>query len=233
MEKLPCRICGKKVLPATLEKTGGLCMPCYKGPNRKGFWDRAEELAVRLGVMKDTDRTAGLPLAGHDESGYAPGAESSGTSVAEILRNRLKEDDYILVGQLVELLMEKENTQGFESFSKAEASVYLAGDMIRQLDSGGFGTYFYNTGHLAGSLLESLDEISAKECRELVSQAISVYGKVPANDYDQMLEELAKITGDFDENPWEHLDDRYYELDENLGQLIMDYVHANQAHFSQ
>ena len=130
------------------------------------------------------------------------------------------------------ILMEKENAEGLDSFSKAEKSVYLVGDMIRQLDSGGFGTYFCNTGHLASMILKSLDEIDAEECRELVDEAISIYGKAPSNDYDRMLEELGNITDNFENDPWEELDKKYYELDEDLGKKIMDYVHINQVHFS-
>ena len=104
--------------------------------------------------------------------------------------------------------------------------------MIRQLDSGGFCTYFYNTGDLASLLPTSLDEIGAREHRELVIEAISIFGKVPSNDYDTMLEELSKITKNFDNNPWEELDDRYFELDEHLGKKIMDYVDVNQEQFS-
>ncbi|MBP6529385.1 MAG: DUF4375 domain-containing protein [Burkholderiales bacterium] len=40
MDKLPCRVCGKPILPSTSEKTGGMCMPC-KGGYRK----RMEESA--------------------------------------------------------------------------------------------------------------------------------------------------------------------------------------------
>ncbi len=31
--KIPCRECGKEVLPSTIEKTAGFCMPCSKERN--------------------------------------------------------------------------------------------------------------------------------------------------------------------------------------------------------
>jgi len=206
-------------------------MPCYKGSNPKSFWERAEDIAVRMGIMKDTDQVGHHPLEALNESGQGRDEENLGVDIVEILKNRRNEEDYILVSHICGLLMEKENTKGFDSFSKAEKSVYLVGEMIRQLDNGGFDTYFYNTGHLASLLTTSLDEIGAREHRELVKEAISIYGKVPSNDYDMMLEELSKITKDFDNNPWEELDDRYFELDEHLGKKIMDYVNINQEQF--
>ena len=232
MKKVPCKVCGKKVLPATIQKTDGLCMPCYKGPNPNSFWDRAEDCAVRMGFMKDADRVTHLPIKEKKELTQKLDNETLGISIEEILKNRKTEDDYILVGHLSGLLMEKENTQGLDSFSKAEKSVYLVGDMIRQLDSGGFDAYFYNTGHLASELLGSLDEIDVEDCRKLVDEAISIYGKVPPNDYDKMLEELAKITDNFENDPWEELDTKYFELDENLGEKIMVYVKFKQGQFS-
>jgi hypothetical protein len=32
--KVPCKLCGAEVLPATAERTGGVCMPCFKNPKR-------------------------------------------------------------------------------------------------------------------------------------------------------------------------------------------------------
>lgn len=207
-------------------------MPCYKGSNPKSFWDRAEDIAVRMGIMKDAERVGHHRIGAQNESGCLLDEETFGTSIEEILKHRKSEDDYILTGHLCGLLMEKENTEGLDSFSKAEKTVYLVGDMIRQLDSGGFGTYFYNTGYLANMLPKSLGEIGALRCRELVDEAISIYGKVPSNDYDEMLEELSKITENFENDLWGELDDKYYELDEDLGKKIMDYVNVNQEHFS-
>ena len=35
MERVPCQQCGAMVLPTTSEKTGGLCMPCFKKPQKE------------------------------------------------------------------------------------------------------------------------------------------------------------------------------------------------------
>ena len=32
VQKIPCSKCGAMILPATAEKTGGLCMPCTREP---------------------------------------------------------------------------------------------------------------------------------------------------------------------------------------------------------
>lgn len=207
-------------------------MPCFKGSNPKSVSERVEDIAVRMGIMKDADRVGHYPIGAQNESGHLLNGEPFGNSIEVILKNRKKTDDYILIGHLCGLLMEKESTDGFDSFSEAEKTVYLVGDMVRQLDSGGFGTYFYNTGYLASMLPRALNEIGANKCMKLVDEAISKFGKVPSNDYEKMLKELSKITEDFKNDLWEELDKKYYELDEGLGKKIMDYVNVNQEYFS-
>ena len=207
-------------------------MPCYKGPDSRSFWDRAQDLAVRVGVMQEADRLDQCPAEEPGETGQKSNDEVLGKSIRDILKSRETGEDYILVAHLGSLLMEKENTRGLDSFSRAEKSVYLAGDMIRQLDSGGFATYFYNTGHLASELPGALEAIGAEECRLLVEQAISIFGETPSTDYDKMIEQLDKVTDNFETNPWEALDDKYYDLEENLGEKIMNYVDNKQEQFS-
>ena len=47
-----------------------------------------------------------------------------------------------------------------------------------------------------------------------------------------MIEQLDKVTDNFETNPWEALDDKYYDLEENLGEKIMNYVDNKQEQFS-
>ncbi len=53
MDKIPCQKCGTMVLSSAIEMTDGLCMSCFIYPNKKTFWHRAEEIAVRMGLIKD------------------------------------------------------------------------------------------------------------------------------------------------------------------------------------
>jgi len=233
MEKIPCKKCGEKALHATIQKTGGYCMPCFKGSNKKSFWQRSEDIAVRMGLMQDSDRVNDVKIPERtevDSLGSVEG-ESYGQSIGEILSDRGKVDDYLLVCRIDGLLMEKENKTGFNSFTEHEKAFFVVGDMIRQLDSGGFGTYFYNTGHLAHLLINSLVKIGSKECKEIAESAISKYGKTPSSNYDEMLDELDKITNGFNDNPWEKQDDCFYNLAENLGNLLMDYAQNNSNQF--
>ena len=154
-----------------------------------------------------------------------------GHSIADVLSHRGEEDDYILAGAVCELLTEKENQHGFDALCEQEKIFYIAGDMIRQLDSGGFGSYFYNTGHLAHRLIDALTAIGSTTCLALAKQAISIYGKVPATNYDDMLEELDKLTEGFDLDLLGEQDDQYFDSDEHLGTLLMNYADKHQQHF--
>lgn len=206
-------------------------MSCHKDPNKKSFWQRAEDIAVRMGIMKVSDRAENLLLDSIQELNLDMISDSYGVTIGEIQSNRKKVDDNILVGHICGLLIEKENNLGLVSFSKAEKTFFIVSDMISQLDSGGFGTYFYNTGHLASELPMSLDIIGSIECKNLVDEAISIYGKVPSDNYDKMIEELSDITNNFDTDPWEAIDSKYYDLEESLGPLLMNYANLNKNEF--
>lgn len=53
MYRIPCKKCGSKALASTIEKTNGLCMLCFKAPNRKPIWERVEEVSARLYGNRD------------------------------------------------------------------------------------------------------------------------------------------------------------------------------------
>lgn len=233
MEKIPCKKCGTNVLPATIQKTNGYCMPCFKGSNKKSFLQRSEDIAVRMGLMQDSDRVNDviIPERTEADSWGSIEEESYGQAMDDILSHRGKVDDYLLVCSTNGRLMEKENKTGFDSFTEHEKAFFVVGDMIGQLDNGGFGAYFYNTGDLAHLLISSLDKIGSKECKEIAETAISKYGRTPSSNYDEMLEELDKITNGFNDDPWEEQDDCFYNLEENLGTLLMDYAQINSNQF--
>lgn len=231
MNRIPCKKCGAKALPETIDRTGGYCMPCFKGPNKKSFFERIEDMSVRMGLMKDSDRVADKDFFGSAESFSSTAESGYGHSINEVLSHRGDVEDAFLVGHLEMLLTPKEDKRSLKAFTKPERNVYVLADLLRQLNSGGFGTYFYNAGHKACWLLEALDAIASVECRQIVADAIAVYGKTPSNDYDAMQDELAELTNDFADDLWGVQDDRFFDVEENVDRLIMDYAQANAGQF--
>lgn len=233
MERVSCKKCGAKALLSTVEKTNGYCMPCFKGPNKKSFWQRSQDIAVRMGIIKESDRVedTALPEQYAVDSGDFYEEQDYGKSITEILSQAGDVEDAILVSHIGKLLTEKESKSGIDSFSDSEKVFYIVGDMIRQLDSGGFGSYFYNTGHLAHFLVSSLDQIASVECKNIAENAISKLGGVPSSDYDEMLDELAKRTNNFEDNLWDEEDDAFFDLEENLDEMLMNYVKAKSDQF--
>lgn len=57
---VPCRLCGARILPVTAERTGGTCMPCFKGPVPQDPSVLARWLAANLSsaqILAILDRT--------------------------------------------------------------------------------------------------------------------------------------------------------------------------------
>ena len=209
-------------------------MPCFKGPNKRSLWQRTQDMAVRMGLMEDSDRVADVPLSSETEAALLAANDQSnyGKSIQEILSRRQEIEDDLLVGHLCGLLMEKESASGMDGLSDPERVFYLVGDMMRQLDSGGFNTYFYNTGHLAHMLLPALEQIQSVEAKAIATAAMAKYGKVPSANHDEMLAELSDLTQEFENNPWETEDDQYFELEEHLAALLMDYAGKHTGDFA-
>ncbi len=205
-------------------------MPCYRGPNKKGILQRVTDLAVRKGLMSAEDAEALIESS--DSPPPSSDAEPGATgTISDLLTKRQEEPDEILIGSVLEILFAKENAQGFSSLSDAERDFYVVADMIGQLDNGGFSGYFYNTGHNAHFLQSALEKVGSTMCRRIVTDAIQTFGKVPSSDYDEMLEELASVTNDFEDDLWGNHDSRFYALEENLPELLMNYAESNKDQF--
>lgn len=73
MDKQPCKKCGKMILPVTLEKTGGYCMPCKEivnapkacyqcgvgiAPTKKGLCPACEQKIKNVVMTSNRDMTA-------------------------------------------------------------------------------------------------------------------------------------------------------------------------------
>lgn len=208
---------GVKELLLTLEKIGNCCALVFKSLSKK---------SVKSTELKKWEAS------GFDSLSFVEDELDYGSSVEEILANREKIDDFLLVSHVNALFMDKESKIGLDSFNESEKKFYIVADMIWQIDSGGFMTYFYNTGHNSYLLEDALNAIGAEECQGIVSQAISFFGKMPSHDYGEMSAELDKITNNFEQNLWDDQDDRFYYLEENLGKLLMDYMQENSDQFS-
>ena len=88
-----------------------------------------------------------------------------------------------------------------------------------EVNNGGFDQYFINTGgRVADQTLQALERIGACHRAAILHEAVRIVGEGSIPDESISLELRA-------------LDDRYFELSENVHSLLADYIRAHPEEF--
>lgn len=235
MDRVPCQKCGVKVLPLTIERTGGYCMPCFKGPNKTPLMQRIEDKAVRMGLMKDSDRvahlsdldvkadltTTSLPM----ESTMSNELLPFGDTYHAVLKHKNEAEPCFILSNLSAIIMYKEQEADITSLSLEERYLYVIDGMVREVNNGGFDQFFYNSsGELAYDLLPALEAIGSVQFKAIASKAMALFGEIPSLDEDSRYDHLETITQDGDVQLWEACDDAFYECEEELELMAVKYA---------
>ena len=225
MDRVPCKKCGVKVLPSTIDKTGGYCMPCFKGPDQRTVLQRCEDKAVRMGLMKDSDRVAHLQVSETKRLKLLDELLPLGQTYKEVLGRCEKAEPHQILSNLSAIIMYKEQDAGLSSLNLAERHVYVIDGMITEVNNGGFDQFFFNsTGELAYELIPALTEVGSVQFKDIASRAIDIFGKLPSLDEDSRYAHLENITHDGELQLWEACDDEFYECEEQLEELVVRYA---------
>lgn len=236
MERIACNNCGAKALPSTIEKTGGLCMPCFKGRSSKSLHERLEDTAIRMGIMHESDRVAHLSnlktLTDLDEPLYCQ-VESNeifpfGKTYKDVLSQSGKEDDLELLNNLSAIIMNKETDSGLGSLTDNEIRIYVIAEMITEVNNGGFAQFFYNSsGEIADYLISSLDSVGSSEYHSIASNAMDILGEITSFDEENRHNHLNKITQGGDLDLWKTCDDAFYNCEENIELMAINNARYN------
>jgi hypothetical protein len=105
-------------------------------------------------------------------------------------------------------------------------------DLEREVNNGGFCQYFINTsGDNAHETVQSLKAIGADKTAELLQKAIDQFpGKTVPKDRDQRTEIVEKIE-ETAEEVWNDLDQKFYEYEDDLNTLNIEYVRKHKEFF--
>lgn len=232
-DKVPCASCGTLVLPSTVERTGGLCMPCYRGPNEKSFSQRVNELAVRMGLMSDDDAEAlntGTPFLESND-----GQPTDESIMSE--EQWLEEVGDRTIDQVIELegthridsivlaieaaLMDREN------LTPTERIVLTVEAMEREVGNGGFNQFFFNSSNeYAHELVATLREIGIPDIADIAERALRAIGAKP----DWTCDDFEEASVDPDEPIMEELnacDSAYYNTEDGIANTLFEYIKRN------
>jgi len=155
-----------------------------------------------------------------------------GRTVAEVMRHRGKATDQELDANIGFILLDKEERKGLASFTQAERFVYAIEGMQREVNNGGWNQFFFNSsGALAFDLVPALEAMGSKQNLSIARRAVELFGKPASLGEDDRAKHLVKITKDSEENPWEKLEDEFYQAPEDLEAMIIEFIARNQAEF--
>lgn len=218
MSKIPCIQCGALILTSTVEKTGGLCMPCKNGTRESMEKSRRWNQELREQIAKaeqereplDALRRAGHKMQFRDYFG-------------------LKDPPYEIFRVALDIVFDKENgdSEYIERLSKECRLVYLLWCFNGEIHNGGFDQLFTNTlGNHCLEILQGLDIIGAKVSHDLLRQALSRFpNSSPSTnrrerwDQHEVFSELQAYQTQID-----RLDKKFYKDEDKLADLINDYV---------
>lgn len=149
------------------------------------------------------------------------------------MRHHGSAPDVDLNANLGFVLLDKEERKGLGAFSQAERHVYAVQGMVREVNNGGWSQFFFNSsGELAADLVPALEAIGAPKNLSIARRALQLYGKPASLSADDRARQLARVTRDGEDNPWQALEDEFYENPEDLDALVLRYIAGRPAEFS-
>ena len=230
MDRVPCKKCGAKALPSTIERTNGYCMPCFKGPDKKSMFERIEDMAVRMGVMKDSDRVAHLPSLDDEEINLPDELLPFGRTYKEVLKHQDDAEPYEILSNLSAIIMYKEQDHGMASLSQQERYIYVIDGMLKEVNNGGFSQFFFNsTGELSYDLVPALEAIGSTLFKAIAAKAVEAFGEIPSLDEESRYSHLDKITENYELQIWDDCDTEFYDCEgeEAIELMAVEYAKAN------
>lgn len=119
-----------------------------------------------------------------------------------------------------------------ERLTEAQKNFFYNQSLEKEVNNGGFGQYFMNSsGEYAHETIQSLITIGANKTAAILQQAINEFpgAKVPKERHIR-LEALERIEDSADE-VWDSLDQQFYEYEDDLNSLNIEYIKRNKDLF--
>lgn len=217
-------------------------MPCHKGASSKTFLDRAEDIAVRMGMMKDTDRVGRYPIEASSESGRGRNEQNPDIDTVE---TAMTEKQWLegVGDRTIEQVMQLEDTHRIDSIvlaieaallekadlTPAERIVVVIEAMEREVGNGGFNQFFYNSSNeYAGELVSALRQIGIRNLANIAERAMRAIGAQPGWTYEQF-EEASVDPDDSTMAELNACDDAYYATEDAVAARLFEFIKANRS----
>ena len=147
------------------------------------------------------------------------------TEIALLLNN--DSEKIIRIGEIIGKKIKKRDN--FEELNEFEKTFIFIDIFENHTTDGGFETFFWNTaGQFSHEILEAYEKIGAKNTASIIYDSFLLFGEIPIpKNTDMRREILSKINP----NSWINLDEKYYNCNDNIVLLVLDFIKNNTKYF--
>ena len=147
------------------------------------------------------------------------------TEIALLLNN--DSEKIIRIGEIIGKKIKKRDN--FEELNEFEKTFIFIDIFENHTTDGGFETFFWNTaGQFSHEILEAYEKIGAKNTASIMYDSFLLFGEIPIpKNTDRRREVLSRINP----NSWINLDEKYYNCDDNIVFLVLDFIKNNTKYF--
>ena len=151
----------------------------------------------------------------------------SGQTVDELiaLEGEYRIDSLVLAFE--EALDQKLTRDGRENMSDEEFVVLVIEAMEREVNNGGWGQFFVNTGHFTSVIVDALQQMGCPKVAKIAERAVMIVERAPITE-----EEIENHTWKEDEDRLDALEEcnaLYFENPENIERSLFEFIKANRA----
>lgn len=116
--------------------------------------------------------------------------------------------------------------------TEAEKTVLYIGMLEGEVNNGGFDQFFFNsTGDHCYEVLNACKIIGALKTADLVEQAIQHFPVLPVPKDLEIRREAMEDTSEATTDKWSSLDDAFYEYEDDIAALVVEYVKKTKDSF--
>jgi len=149
------------------------------------------------------------------------------TETEKALQLDTETDIVLRIGEIVWKQTEK-GDDTFSTLTEPE-KVFIYVDMLEgQVNNGGFDQFFFNSsGDYTNEILAAYKKINAHKTADLIETAIKAF---PVSPVPIDTETRRKIMQNLNESVgkvWDDLDNKFYEYEENIAGLLIEYIKQN------
>ena len=147
------------------------------------------------------------------------------TEIALLLNN--DSEKIIRIGEIIGKKIKKRDN--FEELNEFEKTFIFIDIFENHTTEGGFETFFWNTaGQFSHEILEAYEKIGAKNTASIMYDSFLLFGEIPIpKNTDMRREILSKINP----NSWINLDEKYYNCNDNIVLLVLEFIKNNTKYF--